>query len=129
MSTNNERDRARDLNMQAMTLLAGLADHADEAGMEDLVIYFSMARTELALGPWPAPDVDAVPEGRVGFAEGVRDVLDLLDEVRALTDDRSGVIALALARLWVVDGVAWLDAEAAKVAAACRARTVNRWLS
>ena len=115
--------------MLAMTLLAGLADHADEAGMEDLVIYFTMARTELALGPWVAPLARVVPDGRIGFAEGVREVLDLLDAIRALTDDPSGVIAIALARLWIVDGVAWLDAEAAKVAATCRARVLGRWLS
>lgn len=42
-----------------------------------------------------------------GFWRHVRLVLDLLNQVRPLTDDLSSAVTLALARLWlVVDGVA-----------------------
>ena len=113
--------------MLAMTLLTGMVDHAEEAGLDELALYFTMARTELALGPWQSPLVEVLPPGRIGLVEGVQVVLDLLDVIRPLTDDPSGVSALALARLWVVDGVNWLDRAAAKVAVACRDVTIERW--
>lgn len=126
MTTNTERDGAEELNLLAMSLLAGMADHAEEAGLGDLALYFMMARTELGLGPWEDAIVEVVPAGRVGFVKGVRTLLDLLDTIRPLTEDPSAVVALALAQLWVVDGVAWLDQAAATVASSCRASTIER---
>lgn len=106
---NEHDDIARELNMVAMTHLAGLADHAEEVGLGDLGLYFTMARTELALGPWNEVLVPVPAVVRPNFAEGVSTVLELLDALRLVTVELSGVVALALARLWMLDAVRRLD--------------------
>ena len=42
------------------SLLVGLADHVDEAGLEDLAVYLMTARAELVLGPWRVPWAEPV---------------------------------------------------------------------
>jgi hypothetical protein len=57
--------------------------------------------------------------GRQGEVDrGIATVLGLLDRLREATEDIEGIGAIAMARLWVVDGVRWFDAAARKIAEA-----------
>ncbi|MFE6645021.1 hypothetical protein ACFVJS_00565 [Nocardioides sp. NPDC057772] len=109
------------------SLLVGLADHADEAGLGDLAVYLMTARAELVLGPWRAPWAEQVPIKGLSLSRGIAMVLDLLDGLREETEDMDGIVAIAMARLWVVDGVRWLDGAARKIAEAYRDSVVEQW--
>ena len=61
----------------------------------------------------------------MSLSRGIATVLDLLD--RGDTEDLDGIVAIAMTRLWVVDGVRWLDAAAQMIAEAYRDSVVERW--
>ncbi|MGY0390580.1 hypothetical protein ACWZJV_26710 [Nocardioides sp. WG-D5] len=110
------------------SLLVGLSDHADEAGLEDLAVCLMTARAELVLGPWRVPSAESVSVERlVSLTRGIPTVPDLLDRLREETEDLDGIVAIAMARLWVVDGVRWLEDAARRIAEAYRDSVVEWW--
>lgn len=131
--TNHDERQAQQMYVTTTALLKGLANLAEDAGVDDLALYLAAARDELADGPWALAAVN-VDSDLMTLAAGVGGVLSALDDLRALTTDEVGIVAIAAARLWVVDGIRHLDRVAERFARQAaelrRSRSVDwRWAS
>lgn len=98
-----------------VSLLAELIEMAEEASLGDLALYLQAARRELAAGPWRLPPVH-VGRHHATLADAISALLATLEELRGATDAEAGLASIAVARLYIADGIRHLDRIAERVA-------------
>ncbi|WP_328530205.1 hypothetical protein OG984_03190 [Nocardioides sp. NBC_00368] len=115
MYMGNSHPRSHRAYVAAMSLLAAMSAMAEEASLGDFVIYLSAAHHELVDGPW-GPPFAPTAEDCATLTDSITALLVALEELRDVTDDETGLVAIAAARMYVADGIRHLDRVAERVA-------------
>lgn len=133
----NIHPRTHQAYIATMSLLTAISTMAEDASLGDFAIYLNAARQELVDGPW-GPPLTPTDGDHVMLTASVSSLLVALEELRDLTDDETGLVAIAAARMYLADGIRHLDRVAERVAreaaeasrlTSTRSKVDLRWVS